>query len=157
MKTLLLLLMTSLVSMPSFAGDSEELAKEKKASAAYMARMLEEPHAVTIGEGVVIRPIYVNLTDQFAHSTDTVQVAYHLVDREGKVIDESLTADALAIFPLSKLIKCWQIAIPRIAFGSLYKVSCPSDTAYGDKGAGDGLIKPGAALTFRITMFGIEK
>ena len=85
-----------------------------------------------------------------------MKVSYHLVDREGKVIDESVTADELAVFPLNKLIKCWQIAIPKISIGSFYKVTCPSDVAYGDKGTSDGAIKGGAALTFRLTVYGIE-
>ena len=157
MKFFLITLAIALFIPYSFGGDSDELAKEKKASAEYLAKMLAEPEAVAIASGVVIRPLFVSPSDQFANLSDTVKVAYHLVDREGKVLDESITSDELAVFPLAKLIKCWQIAVPNISFCSFYKVSCSSDTAYGDKGAGDGLIKPGAALTFRITMFGIQK
>lgn len=134
----------------------EDLAQEKKLSAEYLAKMATEANAKTIENNIVIRPIFESGSNQFAKPTDTVKVMYHLVDREGKVIDESVTADELAVFPLNKLIKCWQIAIPQISIGSLYKISCPSDVAYGDKGTSDGAIKPGAALTFRLTVFGIQ-
>lgn len=152
-----LFLMMALSSSLSFAAAQEDLAQEKKLSSEYLEKMAIEPQAQVIESGVVIRPIFQSDSNQFAVVTDTVKVSYHLVDREGKVIDESITGDELAIFPLSKLIKCWQIAVPKVSFGSFYKVTCPSDVAYGDKGTSDGAIKGGAALTFRITMYGIEK
>jgi FKBP-type peptidyl-prolyl cis-trans isomerase len=141
----------------SLPAGADDLAKEKQASADYLARMAQEPMAKAIDQGIVIRPIFESGSGNYAQVTDTVKVAYHLVDRDGKVLDESITADQAVEFPLNKLIKCWQIAVPKIAFGSFYKVSCPSAVAYGDKGAGGGLIKPGAALTFRIQVFGVVK
>ena len=133
-----------------------DLEGEKKLSAEYLEKMAMEDGAQVLDQGVIARPIFMSGSSEYAAVTDTVKVAYHLVDREGKVIDESITGDELAVFPLNKLIKCWQIAVPKISVGSFYKVSCPSDTAYGDKGAGDD-IKPGAALTFRIAVFSIQK
>ena len=141
----------------ALATPEDDLAQEKKVSAEYLEQMAAETNAHVIESGIVLRPIFESGSAIFAVVTDTVKVAYHLVDREGKVLDESVTSDELAVFPLNKLIKCWQMAIPQISVGSFYKISCPSAVAYGDKGAGDGLIKPGAALTFRLTVYGIEK
>ena len=141
----------------ALATPEEDLAQEKKVSAEYLEKMAAETNAHVIESGIVLRPIFKSGSAIFAVVTDTVKVAYHLVDREGKVLDESVTSDELAVFPLNKLIKCWQMAIPQISVGSFYKISCPSSVAYGDKGAGDGLIKPGAALTFRLTVYGIAK
>jgi FKBP-type peptidyl-prolyl cis-trans isomerase len=138
------------------ATPADDLAKEKELSQAYLHEMAMEPNTQVMDSGIILRPIFESGSNQFAKVTDTVKVAYHLVDREGKVVDESITSDALAVFPLNKLIKCWQIAIPKISIGSFYKISCPSDVAYGDKGAGDGAIKPGAALTFRLTVYGVQ-
>ena len=138
------------------ADAAEDLAQEKKVSAEYLQKMATEDQAKVIENGIILRPIYESGSGVFAQVTDTVKVSYHLVDREGKVVDESITSDELAVFPLNKLIKCWQIAIPQISIGSFYKVSCPSDVAYGDKGAGTD-IKPGAALTFRLIVFGVQK
>lgn len=139
----------------SFADDSA-LETEKKLSAEYLAQMALEKDAVVLEEGVVLRPIYKSNSEVFAKVTDTVHVSYFLTDRELNLLEESVSSDEDLAFPLERLIKCWQIAVPKIPVGSLYKISCPSSTAYGDSGAGDGFIKPGAALTFRITVFGIQ-
>lgn len=160
MKTILIL--TALLTMQILTGsialadDSEDLTLEKKLSTEYLTKMASEKDAVVIEQGIVMRPIYQSGSQQFAKATDTVQVLYHLADREGKVIDESITADEAFAFPLQMLIKCWQIAVPQMAIGSHYKISCPSDVAYGDKGIKEDdvyIIKPGAALTFRLTVF----
>jgi len=157
MKTILSLLTFSLfASSIAVATPTDDLAQEKQLSTTYLEKMAEETNAKIIEQGIVVRPIFESGSGQFAKVTDTVKVSYHLVDREGRVVDESITSDELAVFPLNKLIKCWQIAIPRISIGSFYKISCPSDVAYGDKGTGDGAIKGGAALTFRLTVFGIQ-
>ena len=136
------------------AGPEEDLALEKKLSAEYLGQMALEPQAQVIDQGIVLRPIYVSDSQKYPTLDDQVQVSYYLVDRTGHVVDESITSDEVVTFPLAKLIKCWQLAIPKMSFGSYYKVSCPSDVAYGDHGAGDA-IKPGAALTFRINLFGV--
>ncbi len=138
------------------AATPEDVAEEKKLSAVYLQKMSEEAGAQVIEQGVILRPIFESGSAKFPLVTDTVKVSYHLVDREGKTVDESITADELAVFPLNKLIKCWQLAIPQISIGSFYKVTCPSDVAYGDKGTSDGAINGGAALTFRLTVYGIE-
>lgn len=155
-KILGLFLAGAFAAISSLAATPEDLNEEKKLSAEYLQKMSEEAGASVIEQGIVMRPIFESGSEKFPLLTDTVKVSYHLVDREGKVIDESITADELAVFPLNKLIKCWQIAIPKISIGSFYKVTCPSDVAYGDKGTSDGAIKGGAALTFRLTVYGIE-
>lgn len=134
------------------ADSQDDLLQEKKLSAEYLAKMAIESGAQVINQGIILRPIFVSPSQVFPQITDSIQVAYHLADREGKLIEDSLTSDELAVFPLNKLIQCWQIALPKISVGSLYKLSCPSDTAYGDKGV-EGVIKPGAALTFRVTLY----
>ncbi len=139
----------------SFADSASDLILEKKLSAEYLAQMALEKGAVVLEEGVVLRPIYKTASEAFASLESTVHVSYFLTDREANVLEECVSSDEDLAFPLKRLIKCWQIAIPKMPVGSLYKVSCPSSVAYGDAGAGDGLIKPGAALTFRITLFGL--
>ena len=158
MKLHIILLFTVLftVALSAFADAPTELEVEKKLSAEYLAKMAQEPDATVIDQGIVMRPLFISPSTEFPQPTDVVRVVYHLVDRKGVVIDESLTADEVIEFPLNKLIKCWQIAVPKISYGSYYKVSCPSEVAYGDKGV-DNVIKPGAALTFRLMIFGSHK
>jgi FKBP-type peptidyl-prolyl cis-trans isomerase FkpA len=129
---------------------------EKCLSGEYLKTMSAEKGATVVAGGIVVRPIFTNATGAHPLMTDTVTVGYYLTDREGKLIEETTTGDELATFPLGKLIQCWKTAIPMMSVGSIYKITCPSDTAYGDKGAGTD-IKGGAALTFRITLFDIAK
>jgi FKBP-type peptidyl-prolyl cis-trans isomerase FkpA len=136
------------------ACEGTDLEKEKCLSKAYIERMVMEKDANVVAGGIVMRPTFVNPTGARPNVTDTVTVGYYLTDREGKLIETTTTEDELATFPLSRLITCWKTAIPMMTVGSLYKVTCPSDTAYGDRGA-DGVIKGGAALTFRISLYAI--
>ncbi len=160
MKMILALSLVALSVTATHAGEPtrvrDGLAEEKKLSAEYLAKMAKEKGAEVTGEGIVVRPIFISDTKNYPTVKDTVTVGYYLTDREGKLIEESTTSDDTATFPLGDLIPCWKIAIPKMAVGSAYKITCPSDTAYGDKGAGE-TIKGGAALTFRITLFGIAK
>jgi FKBP-type peptidyl-prolyl cis-trans isomerase FkpA len=134
---------------------ADDLSEEKRLSAIYLEQMSKEPGAQVIASGIVLRPIFVSEAQPQPDPNSIVKVTYHLTDREGKLIEENYSADELAEFPLNKLIACWKIAIPQMHITSLYKISCPSDTAYGDKGI-PGVIKGGAALTFRVTVFGFS-
>jgi FKBP-type peptidyl-prolyl cis-trans isomerase len=153
---LLLLALPALTAATVRADGSpaDDLAEEKRLSSEYLAQMAAEPGTRPLEAGVLLRPLFDSHSGRYPTATDTVQVGYLLTDREGKTLDESITADEIATFPLGKLIRCWQIALPKVAVGSFYKLSCPSDTAYGDQGITD-LIKGGAALTFRVTLYGI--
>jgi FKBP-type peptidyl-prolyl cis-trans isomerase FkpA len=132
------------------------LEEEKKLSADYVEQMKQEAGAQVLDQNVVIRSIYNSSSTESPTVDQTVKVIYALTDREGHMIETSITDDEVVTFPLNKLISCWQIAIPHMTFGSFAKVTCPSDTAYGDKGVKDDqgqvVIAPGAALTFRIQL-----
>lgn len=136
--------------------DDGDLDKEKALSAAYVAEMAKEADAEIIEGGVVLRPIYKSKSEVYPTIESTVHVIYHLVNRDGVFIEGSIDADEDVSFPLNKLISCWQLAVPKMSVGSLYKITCPSDAAYGDKGSKDGSIKGGMALTFRVALLAVE-
>ena len=48
------------------------------------------------------------------------------------------------------VIKCWDQALTEMKVGEKASVTCPPDMAYGDDGAGEGLIPGGATLNFAI-------
>jgi FKBP-type peptidyl-prolyl cis-trans isomerase FkpA len=137
-------------------GTGADLANEKCLSQAYLTAMAAETDATVVAGGIVMRPLFLNSQGAHPEVSDTVTVGYALTDRTGKLLEETSTGDDLATFSLDGLIACWRTAIPKMTVGSLYKITCPSDTAYGDAGAGDGEIKGGTALTFRITLFAVQ-
>ena len=64
-------------------------------------------------------------------STSTVSAAYTGTFMDGKVFDSSTTPIS---FPLTGVIKAWQIAVPMIAPGGEIKIITPSSLAYGSSG-----------------------
>ena len=149
MKLLLPLLMCFTLSAGAAEQVEDELQKEKRLSQEYLDQVKKEPGTLVIEQGILIKPVYHAASGASPTVNDTVKVIYHGLDREGNVFDSAFDRDEAAEFPLNRLITCWKIAIPKITVGSLYKVTCPAATAYGDRGAG-GVIKPGAAITFKI-------
>lgn len=151
-KNLIFLILSILVGSVSFA--ELPLDDETKLSEEYVNKMSQEENTVVIEEGVVLREIYKSDSLATPGFEDKVKVIYHGIDRQGVVFDSSLNRDEATTFPIDRLIPCWQIAMPKVSVGSVYKITCPAATAYGDKGAGTA-VKPGAALTFRVVLLEI--
>lgn len=144
-----------IISAISFNASADDLATEKALAEAYLLEMQKEPKATVIQDNIVIRTIYTSSSLERPNLNATVEVMYEGFDREGKVFDSSFLRDQTATFPLSGVILCWQKAVPQMTVGSVYKITCPADQAYGDKGAGS-LIKPGAAISFRVVLLNVK-
>jgi len=73
----------------------------------------------------------------------------------GKVFDSSKNRNQPFKFKVGvgQVIKCWDEVIGRLTIGDHVTVKCPSDLAYGSRGAG-GVIPPNADLLFEIEMLG---
>lgn len=72
----------------------------------------------------------------------------------GKEFDSSYRRNQPFTAPLNALIKGWQVAIPMMTVGSIWRLWIPSELAYGDRGAG-GDIPGGATLQFEIELLEI--
>ena len=86
--------------------------------------------------------------------TDTVECHYHGTLINGQVFDSSMDRGQTAKFPLQGVIKGWTEILQLMPVGSKWKVTIPSDLAYGDRGAGE-MIQPGSTLVFIIELIGI--
>ncbi|HTO08316.1 MAG TPA: FKBP-type peptidyl-prolyl cis-trans isomerase [Myxococcota bacterium] len=126
---------------------------EKTASTEYLAKMAAEPGATTGNGGYIVRTLTEG-TGPSPAATDTVKVHYHGTLRDGTVFDSSVQRGEPAEFPLNGVIPCWTFALQQMKVGGKYKLTCPSDIAYGDRGSPPA-IKPGAALTFEIELLSV--
>jgi FKBP-type peptidyl-prolyl cis-trans isomerase FkpA len=85
---------------------------------------------------------------------DTVTVHYAGTFLDGETFDSSFDRGEPATFPLGRLIKAWQMAIPEMGVGDTIEIAAPADLAYGPGGKGP--IPGGATLLFTVKLLGIE-
>lgn len=88
--------------------------------------------------------------------SDTVTCHYHGTLINGIVFDSSMDRGEPASFPLRGVIAGWTEILQLMPVGSKWKVTIPSELAYGDRGAGEH-IKPGSTLIFIIELLSINK
>jgi FKBP-type peptidyl-prolyl cis-trans isomerase FklB len=87
--------------------------------------------------------------------TDTILAHYKGSLLNGNEFDSSYKRGKPFSAPILALIKGWQVAIPMMKEGSIWKLWIPSDLAYGDRGTGG--IPGGATLLFEIELISIVK
>lgn len=87
--------------------------------------------------------------------TDTVKVHYRGTLVNGTEFDSSFKRGTPAEFPLSGVIKCWTEGVAMMKVGGKAKLVCPSDIAYGERGAG-GSIPPNSVLNFEVELIAIN-
>lgn len=83
---------------------------------------------------------------------DIVQVNYAGRFVNGAEFDSNAGGDPIE-FPLSRLIRAWQIAIPYMGVGDTAEIAVPASMGYGVNGGGP--IPGGATLFFTVELVGI--
>lgn len=85
---------------------------------------------------------------------DTVTVHYAGTFIDGTTFDSSFDRGEPATFPLGRLIKAWQLAIPEMCVGDTIELAAPATLAYGPTGKGP--IPGGATLLFKVQLLAIQ-
>ncbi len=151
------------VKMEEFGPRVEQLLNEKQAAKAegekkkgtdFLAKAAKEKGAKKTASGLV----YLETTPGKGKSplaTDTVSVHYKGTLIDGTEFDSSYKRGQPTEFPLNGVIKCWTEGVAMMKVGGKSKLVCPSDIAYGDRGAGAN-IPGGSTLVFEVELVSIK-
>lgn len=94
-------------------------------------------------------------TGEYVAVSDTVTVNYKgSLLKDGSIFDQ--TRDRPATFPLKRLIKGWQIAVPKCKVGGTIRIIIPSGLAYTIRSRSKA-IPPNSVLVFDIEVLGVKK
>jgi len=126
---------------------------EKKAGAAFLAKVAAEPGAKKTESGALLTTIKEG-TGASPKVSDTVKVHYLGTLIDGTVFDSSAKQGESATLHVNEMSKCWTEGIQQMKVVGKSKLICPSNLAYRDKGLPP-LIKPGATLVFEIELLEI--
>jgi FKBP-type peptidyl-prolyl cis-trans isomerase FkpA len=111
---------------------------------------------VTLPGGIVFESLRAG-TGQSPKAYDTVRVHYRGTFPDGREFDSSYKGGQPAEFPLNRVIHCWTEGVQMMKEGGKARLTCPPATAYGERGAGGGVIPPNATLNFEIELLSIVK
>ncbi|MDD5479243.1 FKBP-type peptidyl-prolyl cis-trans isomerase [Rhodoferax sp.] len=125
------------------------------AADAALAAAAKEAGAVVTASGLVYKSLK-DGTGASPKASDTVKVNYRGTFPDGKEFDSSYKRNQAIEFPLNGVIKCWTEGVQRMKVGGKAKLTCPSSIAYGERGAGGGLIPANATLLFEVELLGIN-
>ncbi len=126
---------------------------EKKAGAAFLAKVAAESGAKKTEAGAILKTIKEG-NGATPKVTDMVKVHYQGTLIDGTVFDSSAKQGEPAMLRVNEMSKCWVEGMQQIKVGGKSKLVCPSSLAYRDKGLPP-LIKPGATLVFEIELLEI--
>jgi FKBP-type peptidyl-prolyl cis-trans isomerase len=89
--------------------------------------------------------------------TDKVKVHYHGTLVDGTVFDSSVERNEPASFGVGQVIPGWTEALQLMKVGDKWKLTIPSELAYGARGTPGGPIPPNAVLVFDVELLDIVK
>lgn len=119
----------------------------------YLLNLKAEDGWYTAEGGVRWRWVKYLASEKKPKVSDIVTVHYEGKLLDGMVFDSSYLRGEPATFPLNRLVKGWQIAIPNMGVGEIIEIAIPADLAYGPLGRGP--IPPNATLLFKVELLGI--
>lgn len=92
-----------------------------------------------------------------AEAGKTVSVHYTGKFQDGRVFDSSVTRGEPITFQLGrgKVIKGWDEGIALMKVGGKAQLIIPPELAYGERGAGGGVIPPNATLVFDVELVSV--
>lgn len=143
----------TLASVPALAQEDASLSAQanqdflaQNAKASGVTVLADGLQYSVLAEGAGMRP----------QPTDTVKVFYSGSLINGKVFDHT-QPDAPATFIVHQLIPGWIEALIRMRPGAHWHIVIPASLAYGERGAGHGLVPPNQTLVFDMTLVSVRR
>ena len=133
---------------------AEKSAEANAAEAAYLAENGAKEGVITTESGLQYE-VLVSGNGAKPTTSDKVTVHYHGMLTNGTVFDSSVDRGEPATFGVTQVIKGWTEALQLMSIGDKWKLTIPSNLAYGDQGAG-GIIGPGSTLIFEVELLSIN-
>jgi len=109
---------------------------------------------VTTPSGIVFESL-VTGSGPAPKAPDQVRVHYRGSFLDGREFDSSYKRGEPTEFQLNRVIKCWTEAVQLMRPGGKARIMCPAAVAYGERGAGGGVIPPNTPLNFEIELLAI--
>lgn len=88
-------------------------------------------------------------------ATDKVTVHYRGTLTDGTEFDSSYQRGVPARFSLQQVIPCWTQGLQKMAEGGTAVLTCPANTAYGNRAVGN-IIKPNSELRFQVELLAVN-
>ncbi len=130
-------------------GEESRMAGEK-----FLAENAKRTGVVTTPSGLQYEVITMG-TGPKPLPTDQVKVHYHGTHINGEVFDSSVERGEPAVFGVTQVIPGWVEAVQMMPVGSKWKLTIPSDLAYGP--TGNGRIPGNSTLLFDIELIEVVK
>lgn len=128
--------------------------KNLEAGQAFLESNKKKEGVVTLPSGVQYKIIAEGKGKQ-PTAADTVIAHYRGTLINGTEFDSSYKRKEPTEFPLSGVIPCWTEGVQMMKAGGKARLTCPPETAYGERGAG-GVIPPNATLTFEVELLEVK-
>lgn len=128
--------------------------KQKDLAKPYLENAAREEGAEKTASGLIYKQIKAG-NGAKPKTTDIVKVHYTGTFIDGKVFDSSVQRGQAVEFPLGQVIPCWTEGLSKMKIGGKAKLTCPSETAYGDVGRPP-VIAGGTTLVFEVELLEIK-
>jgi len=115
------------------------------------------PKTVTLPDGLKYTDLKIG-TGARPRPGQTAIVHYTGTFPDGKKFDSSRDRPGPFEFVLGRhaVIPCWDEGVATMRVGGRRKLVCPPQLAYGERGAGGGVIPPNATLDFDVELLGLK-
>ena len=135
---------------------SEESGKAKKfkeLGQSYLEQNAKRDGVLATESGIQYEILEAGSGDK-PEQTATVRTHYHGTFIDGSVFDSSVDRNEPAEFAVNQVIPGWTEVLQMMPIGAKWRVSIPSDLAYGDAGSPP-VIPGGSTLVFEIELLAI--